>query len=327
MSRGSFFHARVLEPDEVSRSFAFYPSRAEAKEPVMVPAIGTRGKTKGQPLKSKLVPKLDEFGNPVMAPQDDTAEGRYKSMLTRSDYAKAEERKFLRDVAGLTVVYPEDQQPVDLMVRAVRQHPEAAALLGPGGKPEVTGHFTCEETGEPMRFRFDWLRFQERTWVELKSVSATPDNRLDTTDPAAVMRWARDGWARKSGIGHDGCRAITGDNWSGRWIVVESPSPELMAVLRARDELPRVSVVRDEVELVGVPSLYHLGTKGYGSIKPYTHLIRMAQAMREEGDYRPDCVREVVERFPLPDYVLSGLEIEGPVRLKGARKVQEATYG
>jgi hypothetical protein len=88
MDQGIFFNDRLLEPDEVSRRYAFLPSRAEAMEPVMVPAIGTRGKTKGQPLKTKKVQELDEAGKPVFAPQDDARGSRSSPPSSRRRWTR-----------------------------------------------------------------------------------------------------------------------------------------------------------------------------------------------------------------------------------------------
>ena len=74
------------------------------------------------------------------------------------------------------------------------------------------------------------------------------DERLDTLDPGAVGRWARDGWARKSALVHDGCLAVTGHSWTGYWIVVEALTVEQLG----RGWTPRVSVVRDAIKANGI---------------------------------------------------------------------------
>ena len=331
MDQGIYFNDRLLEPDEVSRRYAFLPSRAEFREPVMVPAIGTRGKTKGQPLKSKKVPRLDENGEPVMAPQD--AEGTRLSMLRQTDYAKDFYRRFEENARreGLTVVTPEQQTTVGVMLAAVRLHPVASRLLQ-RGRPEVTIHWTCEETGEPLQARPDWLDEEPSawpefdllepmpTWVEVKTWSPK-HGRLDTMDPAQVGRWCRDGWPRKSAMIHDGVRAVTGRPWRGAWIVVE-----------AVDFEPRVSVVWDHAEMIG--AFYTAGRDGIREretrrpiVRGYIELIRIAQMLREENDFRPDCVRDAVPHWMLPGSMLYAMENEdeGPV-LQGARKA-EAAYG
>jgi hypothetical protein len=325
MARGAFLHARLVEPEEVKRAFAFYPNRNEATEPVMVPAIGTRGAKKGQPLK-KLVPKLDERGEPVVAPQDSSPAGASLSMKTQSDHAKAYERSFLASAKGLTVVYPEDQGPVDAMVHAVRRHKIANALLTPDAAgdfaPEVTIHWTCPVTGELLQARPDAMWRRRRVWVEIKSVTVKgEDERLDTIDTSAVGRWARDGWARKSALVHDGCMAVDGHSWKGYWVVVEALTNEQLA----RGWVPRVSVVRDLPEVDGIPSLYQLGRNGGGGMRGYLELCGMAQGLREEGDYRAPCTRGVVERWNLPGYIESDMMLEkAPPPIKGARKMEVA---
>lgn len=286
LNQGSFFHCRVTEPDEVSRRFAFIPNRNQAP---------------------------DKDGKP----QDPSPDGADKRMMTNNKLAKAYWREFVDTHKGLIFIEPEQLPVVNAMVRAVWNHEHAAQLLRPEGfGPEVTGHFTCPITGEPMRFRPDGLRLEERVWVELKSYTPKGDrDRLDTLDERAVVKWAREGWGRKSAIIHDGCRAITGDDWTGYWIVVEAVEHD-----------PRVSVVRDRCE--AVPCLYSLGRDGSGSIRGYLELVRQAQTMREEGDFRAECVREVVTGWPLPDWLVNDMLLEdarrNPVIIKGARQAAVA---
>jgi hypothetical protein len=173
---------------------------------------------------------------------------------------------------------------------------------------------------EPLQARPDAMWERRRVWVEIKSVTVkSEDERLDTLDPSAVGRWARDGWARKSALVHDGCLAVTGRNWTGYWIVVEALTVEQLA----RGWVPRVSVVRDIPEVDGVPSLYQLGRNGGGGIRGYLDLCRKAQALREENDFRADCARGVVERWNLPGWIESDMMIEkAPPPIKGARKME-----
>lgn len=326
MDQGIFFNDRLLEPDEVSRRYAFLPSRAEAMEPVMVPAIGTRGASKGKPLK-KLVPKLDENGDPVMRPQD--ADEPHLSMLRQSGHAKDAYAAFMENARRerLTVITPEQQTTVAAMVRAVRAHPVAAKLLE-RGRPEVTIHWTCPETGEPLQARPDWLVegwFDEALGrrvalgVEVKTVVPKNDRRrLDTLDPVQVSGWIRDGWPIKSAMTHDGITAVTGNSLHA-WIVVE-----------ATERDPRVSVVWDRKEHVG--SLYTIGRDGVRDPdgrtlhRGYLELVRTAQALRRSGDFRHPCTRGALEAFPLPRSLLFAMEADAPPPIKGARKM-EALHG
>lgn len=310
MGRGSYVHAKLLEPWTISERFGFYPNRNEATEPVMREEIGPRGG-------KKMVPS-GEF-----APQDPSPAGARLSMKTQSNHAKACERAWLDANKGRTIVYPEDQPLSEAMVRAVKRHPEAAALLAVDDDfaPEVTGHWTCPETGEPLRIRPDLLRLRARRWVEIKTVECRGDERLNTLDPAFVGRAIRDGWARKSAMVHDGLLAITGKPFAGTWIVIE-----------AREDDPRVSVVHDDMEAVG--SFYTIGRDGVRDrdgrsiVRGYLELIRMAQAMREENDYRHDCVREPVPAWSLPGWMLGAMEADEPaVQLTGARRVEQVAHG
>lgn len=311
MDQGIYFNDRLLEPDEVSRRYAYLPSRAEATEPVMVPAIGTRGASKGQPLK-KLVPKLDERGDPVMAPQD--AEAPHLSMLRQSGHAKAVYEGFIKNARRerLTVITPEQQTTVEAMIRAARAHPEAARLLA-RGSPEVTIRWTCPDTGELLQSRPDWLVddwLDEALgrvvplWVEVKTIAPKSDrDRLDTTDPGKVSRWIRDGWPIKSAMAHDGLTAARGDSL-GAWIVVE-----------ATDRDPRVSVVWDRKEHVG--SMYTIGRDGVRDPETrrtmhhgYLDLARMARALWDSKDYRHPCTIGALESFPIPRHLLYAMEAD-----------------
>jgi hypothetical protein len=201
------------------------------------------------------------------------------------------------------------------MIRAALRHPEAAALLRPEGLgPEVTGHFTCPETGEPLRIRPDAVRIDERVWVEVKTVQPRADERLDTTSSKAIGRWAGDGWARKSALLHDGCRAITGSNFVGYWIIIEATTDD-----------PRVSVVRDEAG----SSMHELGILGchQWGIRGYLDLIRTAQEMRARRDFRHECTRDVVPRWELPEGLITSMQFEqnaAPPPIVGARKMEVA---
>jgi hypothetical protein len=312
MNQGIFFNDRLLEPDEVSRRYAFLPSRAEAMEPVMVPAIGTRGKTKGQPLKTKKVQKLDEDGKPVFAPQDPD-EPRL-SMLKQTDYAKEMYAAFNKNARreGLTVITPEQQTTVDAMIRAVRAHPVARQLLS-RGKAEATIRWTCPVTGELLQSRPDWLDLEWRNergervplWTEVKTVAPRNDrDRLDTMDPGKVSRWIREGWAIKSAMAHDGLSAVCGDSM-GAWIVVE-----------AVEHNPRVSVVWDHKEHGA--SLYTIGRDGVRDPdgltlhRGYLELARLARALHDAKDYQHACTRGAIDEFPIPRSLKFALEADAP---------------
>ena len=328
MDQGIFFNDRLLEPAEVSRRYAFLPSRAEFREPVMVPAIGTRGKTKGQPLKSKKVPKLDECGEPVFAPQD--ADAPHLSMLRKTDYAQEMYAGFLAAAKreNMTVITPEQQTVVNATIRAVRAHPVASRLLE-RGKPEVTIRWTCPETGELLQSRPDWLDLdyvdehgiRAPLWVEVKTVAPRSDrDRLDTLDPGQVGRWIREGWGIKSAMAHDGLTAACGDS-VGAWIIVE-----------ATDRDPRVSVAWDYKEIGA--GLYTIGRDGVRDPETkrtihrgYLELVRLAQGRRDAGDFRHDCTRGALGSLPIPRHLLYAMESEereSTVPLKGARKLEAA---
>lgn len=270
--------------------FAFYPDRTEAL---------TEEKVMGQPGPRGGKPKLEKTGKFV--PQDASDAGRHKKAFTGSDFEKAEDRKWRAAHEGKIIVMPESQPIVQAMARAIRRDPHASALLvGPEYEPEVTGHYMCpEQTGRhtspelPCRVRLDGLRLGEDTIIELKTITPANYGRLDTSNPAAVMRWAREGYAIKSAMGHDAFFAIEGRNCTLIWILVEAV---------AAPQTPRVSVVYDEPG----STMHEIGREGYakGGIVGYLELLRKAKAMRDSCDYRHPTVREPQGEWAFRDYVV-----------------------
>ncbi len=82
-------------------------------------------------------------------------------VIDAGDY-KTKAAQEARDQAyaeGKVPILPKEDAVIDEMVKALREHPLAAALLDPnrGGKPEQSAFWTCPETGVDCRARFDWL--------------------------------------------------------------------------------------------------------------------------------------------------------------------------
>lgn len=294
-AQGSLTHLTALGPGSGSLAdFAFYPNRCEALTEEKELEVGPRGG------KAKMV----KTGGHV--PQDASDAGRYKTALRKSDYEKQQDAEWLKAHCGKTIVYPESQPIVQAMARAIRQDPHASALLvGADYEPEVTGHYMCpEQTGryrcpeQPCRVRLDGLRLREDTVIELKTI--TPKyGRLDTSIPAGVMRWVRDGFAVKSAMLHDAFHEIEDRNCTVVWILVE-----------AVKDCPRVSVVYDEAG----STMHELGREGYerGGIVGYLELLRVARALRESRDFRHPTVREPQEKWAFPEYVEDAtLELAG----------------
>lgn len=307
--RGSFFHHRLLEPnDDHTQHFARYPNRNEAMEPEMREAVGPRGGKRKEPTGR-------------MVPQDPSEAGARKSALRNTSAGAELHSSFMAAARGKTIVYPEDMPKIGAMLRAVHQHPEAAALLEPSGlEAELTGHWTCPVTGALMRIRPDGLRRRERLWIEVKTYEPRKGERLDTLDPSAVLRWCREqGWHRKSALLSDGCMAIDRVPYEGRWIVVE-----------ATEDSPRVSVVIDTPEMVG--GMYTIGRDGVTDprdgtviLRGYLDLLRECIERRKANDYRHDCVREPVPFWPFPGWVLGAMEADTkPPPIKGARRIEVA---
>lgn len=254
--------------------FAFYPNRNEATYPEEVLKEGT---------------KTVKIPTGRMLPQDPSDEGRYKRLNRSMKGGPEQHRKFMAENAGKIIVYPESQPIVQAMARAIRSDRHAGGLLGgPGYEPEVTGYWVCPETGEQHRIRLDALRESDDIEIELKTISPGKYGRLDTSDPDAVMRWAKDGYAIKSAMCHDGYYQITGRNCTLVWILAE-----------AIDKDPRISVVYDEAG----STMHEIGRSGYRRIKGYLELSRIAQRLRETGDFRHHTVLDPQSKWAFPEYV------------------------
>lgn len=289
-AQGSLTHLTALGPGSGSLAdFAFYPNRCEALTEEKELKVGPRGG------KAKMVKTSRHV------PQDASDAGRYKTALRKSDYEKAADRAWRQAHEGKTIVYPESQPIVQAMARAIRQDPHASVLLvGADYEPEVTGHWHSE-SGKPCRIRLDGLRRSEDIVIELKTVNPGKFGRLDTSNPAAVMRWAKDGFAVKSAMLHDGFQEIEGRNCTVVWILVE-----------AVKHCPRVSVVYDEAG----STMHEIGREGYkrgsSSIVGYLELLRVAARLRESRDFRHPTVREPQSEWAFPEHVVDAtMELAG----------------
>jgi hypothetical protein len=309
MARGTWVHALMLGMSPEEAGVAFLPTAAEFCEPVweLTPG-GSPKKVKGQ-----TVPVLDDDGVQEMRPQDATPAGERRSMCLRSDYAKLAHAAFLAKHEGKAIVTPESQRMVAAMVRAVQGHERAAALLmpGPGLDVELTGRFVGVD-GLSYQIRLDAARLAEDVWVEIKTVITKGEHRLDTLRPRSVLAWAQDGWARKSGLCHDGFRAITGRNGQGWWIIVE-----------AREDDPRVSCVPDPTDSL----MAQIGREGSldGDVRGYLELAAVGEHMKRKADFRPRCTRpDRVLGWNFPDFLSrsmgNGKSGDHSHRLKGATR-------
>jgi hypothetical protein len=291
-ARGTWAHARLQGLSAAEAGVVFPPTRAEFCEPVWELTDGGNPKK----VKGKKVPNLGDDGKQVMAPQDASPRGEHKSMLRNSDFAKAGYAKFLEDNAGKSVVSGTSQGMVNAMVRAVHNHAEAAALLkrGPGVEVELTGRWTCRETGQRYQIRPDVARLEEGVLVEIKTITAPGEHRLDTLRPRSVLGWAAAGFARKSAMLQDGGCEIEGKPPQLWWIIVE-----------ATDDHPRVSVIGDTADSLmarsGREGCFEYGITGYHT------LAKTAYNMRRKGDFRPLCVRGTYQ-WNFPQYFEKAME-------------------
>jgi len=248
MNLGTYVHARLLEPGAVSKRFAFYPSRAEAtKEVFELGPVGPRG---GKPKKVATGERV---------PQDTSPGAEHRSMLLqgegiRKDDVAKQVAAFEERARGKIVVTPEMQQRADGMVRAVREHPKAAVMLG-GAEVEVSGFWTDPETGLKMRCRPDAMQRPKGVLCSVKTGGrAAPGNGL-------AWHHVNLGSFRQMAIEWDGYTAIEGQ------------PPRLYVYIFVRNEPDRhgryhvsVQYVRDGDEVT--ESVLKLGCDGDGEWKP-----------------------------------------------------------
>lgn len=284
---GSYGHALALEGSDAAKErIALAPNRHMAK----------RALTKAQQK------QWDETGvEPERVPQDPSPEGEFRTMEVRSAENRQMWADFESSAYGRIIIKPEQVPIAKAMAKAVRQNDEAAELLGRESfTPEVSAHWTCETTGEPMRCRFDGLvdgvpggYLSPRatpTVLELKFVA---EGSLDHKGlkPAVQMRYIRDhAWAIKSALYHDAFAAITGRGCSQAWVICEMTADD-----------PRCCVLWLEADA----PMVDFGRKGSErfEMEGYIDLIKRARWVRDRRDARLDCQRTRNNPFRLPHYL------------------------
>jgi hypothetical protein len=335
-AQGSLVHFMSAErggSDLLRERFAFYPSQNDAMVPEMRLKPGT--KTVYEPT-----------GNKV--PQDGSPEAAFKPVNRKTKEGKRIHAEFMEAHRGKIVVWPQSMPKVNGMTRSLRDNKLAAAFLSEGGEPEVTGHWTCPITGEQMRIRPDvlWRRpdaleqlalrvyeamddHAEAKWlinklrsgamVELKTVTTKGEKRLDIGHRGFVRSKAQEGWPRKDATLHDGFREIEGRFGLLIWIIVEAREEDARTCVLISDPTDPMNGYTD------------LGRYGDGEVPGYIELCRKAQAMRESGDFRAECVRRPVVGWRLPKGMAEAVEMEknaaGEDELDGGESMEVVSYG
>lgn len=232
--------------------------------------------------------------------QDPTPAGEFRTMERKGAENEQLWDDFVESARGRTILRHEQIPVLLAMHKAVMACDEARELLErPRFEAEVSAHWTCEETGEPLRLRYDGLpdgipgELGPRDLpvvLELKGVSEgaiVDDGLSDET----LLRYVRDqGWAVKSAMYHDAFADITGRGCSQAWVLVEMTAKS-----------PRACVLWLEADGVMVD----LGRRGCAEkkLRGYVELIRRAQRVRESRDDRLDCQRTRNNPFRLPAWL------------------------
>lgn len=143
-----------MTADDYHAHPALSSSGARKLLPPSCPAKFKHERDHGQP------PKADfDFGK--AAHKRVLGVGEEVVVIDAGDYKTkaAQEARDQAHAEGKVPILPKEDAVIDEMVKALREHPLASALLDPqrGGKPEQSAFWTDPETGIDCRARFDWL--------------------------------------------------------------------------------------------------------------------------------------------------------------------------
>lgn len=143
----------------------------------------------------------------------------------RTKAGKAEWEAFQEQAAGRTVVTQEQAHTAQAMARAVRTHPEAAALLAAGAAEHSVFHeHSC---GELVKVRPDW--WHPGALADLKTTG-------DASPGGFRRQVARMRYYLQAALYVDTVAAFIGERLPWYWIAVESEPPHAVAVYQADAE-------------------------------------------------------------------------------------------
>jgi exodeoxyribonuclease VIII len=140
---------------------------------------------------------------------------------------------------GLTPIKQADHDRIRRIAEAVRNHPDAAALLA-DGQAEASGFWKDPATGVQCKLRADFVNPGLRAVVDLKT-AGNPFGAKNGS-PARPEAW-RNTVARTNGHWQPawyltGASIITGERWEDfAWIVVEPDPPFVVGVYQASRNL------------------------------------------------------------------------------------------
>lgn len=207
MLLGSYAHALVLEPLEVSKRYAMPPLRGDAGLPCDARKIIDRRFTEG----------------------------------------KEAWAKFEAELGTRQVISPDQDDIARAIVEALQQHDEASRLLwSGGGEAERVLEWDDPDTGIPMQARPD-RRFaagayeDEAVLVELKT-----DRDIHPYKKLNVWRWYDRGYHRKAAFYIDGYHAVFGHSPRFAFIFVENNLKPRVCVRWLECDSPAVETGRIE---------------------------------------------------------------------------------
>jgi hypothetical protein len=215
-----------MPADEYHRNPALSSSGARKLLPPSCPAKYRYERNHGQP------PKADfDFGK--AAHKRVLGVGEDVVLVDAGDY-KTKAAQEARDQAyaeGKVPILPKEDAVIDEMVKALRGHPIASALLDParGGKPEQSAFWTDADTGVDCRARFDWLPALDR-----RGRLIVPDYKTArSADLASIGRSLDEyGYARQAAWYLDAVAALgLAESAAFVFVVQEKTAPYLVSVV------------------------------------------------------------------------------------------------
>lgn len=173
---------------------------------------------------------------------------------TKAGKAAAAEKAEI-EAAGGTVITPQQDEVIEAMAQALREHPVASLLLHPdSGTPEKALVWQDRETGVWRRALIDWLRHSPEPGRRLIVPDYKTANEVDYESLAAAI--ARYGYARQGRYYLDGIEALglAGPDYDPAFVLIfQSKQPPYLVVCT---ELTLGDLAQAAVEIRGALHIY-----------------------------------------------------------------------
>lgn len=152
----------------------------------------------------------------------------------------AQEAKAKAYADGVVPILAADDERIEAMAQALREHPVARYLFQPGeGRAELSAFWTDEETGIELRCRFDWMPNP----VEGRRLIVSDLKTAASSEPDPWLRSAANfGYAIQQEQYLEGVRATGLGDPDSRYVfaVVEKEPPYLVTVVQLDEDAERI---------------------------------------------------------------------------------------